>query len=386
MTGVTYSLANFIDGGPILDLPVKEGASWSALLNGPDEVSCSIDMRSSDAKALDLPSSSEPNKTVLLARTDEDVVLAWGLIGDNGRTWHEDTKTLDLSCSGILDSWLGTTAIMPVAALSAALITNDSEGFPQVNPALNTAISGVSHGTIGKRLIQQRLAFPGSPTVFDLPADQAGTREESYLFSSFKSIGSALTDITKQEGGCDFAFEAQRAPDGLSLRYVMRHGSEASPRLGTNVGVWSLGKASPITGLKLTDALAAGASNGFMSAGRTGGSPVLSRVANSAPIANGYPSMDYVDTSHSDVTNLATLDRYNRQNMADAANAVRDISFTVRGDASPYLGQYRPGDTVTIDVPDGHEWIRSSFDIRITSISGDETGETVDIGCVILDA
>lgn len=387
MVGVSYALADFVTGGPILDLPVKEGASWSAQLNRSDSVSCEIDLNDDDAKALDLRSSSEPNKTILLARTDDDVVLAWGLIGDDGREWDEDTKTLSLQADGIWSTWLGANIVAPVSCLSAPLTVIGPEGFPVVNPALDTVLSGWSHGTIGKKLVAQLLAWPGAPAVFDLPADEPGARDQSYLFSAMKSIGSALDDLVKQEAGPDFAFDAQRGPDGLSLRYVMRHGSEAQPRLGTHVGVWSLAEGSPITGLKMSDSVAGGKSTGFMTAGKSSGAALVSRVINPELIASGYPPLSVVDTSHSDVSVQATLDSYNIANVADAASAIQDLSFTVRADASPALGQYRPGDTVTIDVPDGHPWLRpGELLIRLMSISGDESGQDVKIGCVILDA
>lgn len=386
MAGVSFALADFVTGGPILDLPVMEGASWSAQLNRPDAVTCSIDLNDDDARALDLRSSSEPNKTILLARNDADNIIAWGLIPDGGRTWHEDTKVLDLSATGISSSWLGACIIAPSLALTAALTTLDPEGYPQVNPLLDTNLSGWSHGTIGKKLVEQLLAWPGAPTVFDLPPDEPGTRTESYSFAAMKSVGKALEDLTKQEVGPDFAFDAQRGPDGLGLRYVMRHGSEAEPRIGVPAGVWALGEGSPITGLDISDAVAAGASAGWMTAGKQSGSALISRMLNDAMIAAGYPPLHVVDTSHSDVSDPTTLDSYNAANMADAATVTRDLSFTVRADATPALGQYRPGDTIILDVPDDHPWHTVSIPIRITSISGDETGLDVQIGCVILDA
>ena len=386
MAGVSYALADFVTGGPILDLPVREGASWAAQLNRADAVTCSIDLNDDDAKKLDLRSSSEPNKTILVARTDADVVLAWGLIGDDGRVWDEDAGVLELSATGISGAWLGSNPIAPASALSLPLIVPDAEGYPVVNPALDTTISGVSQGTIGKRLVEQLLTWPGAPTVFDLPPDEIGTRTQTYLFASFKSVGAALDDLVKQENGPDFAFDAARASNGLGLRYVMRHGSEANPRIGTHVGVWGLGPGSPVTGLKISDAVAGGVSAGWMSAGKQAGSPILSRALNSAMIAAGYPPMSVVDTSHSDVSVQATLDSYNAENIRDAATVTRDLSFTVRADASPALGAYRPGDTITLDVPDGHPWLTVPIPIRITSISGDEAGLEVKIGCVILDA
>lgn len=384
MPGVSYALVDFVTGGPILDLPVMEGAGWGAQLNRPDTVSCKVDMNDPDALRLDLRSSSEPNKTLLVARTDDDTVLAWGLIGDDGREWDEDERTLSLSASGISSSFFGKTIIAPVGAKTGALITLDGEGFPVVNPAHNTNLAGLSLGSIGKRLVAARLAFPGAPAaIFDLPPDEIGTRERAYLFSSMKSIGSALGDLTNVESGPDFAFDAQRGA-GLGLRYVMRHGSEAQPRIGTDAGSWHLGEGSPITGLKVKDAVAAGASAGWMTAGKQSGAPLISRVLNGAPLAAGYPPIDVVDTTHSDVSQQATLDAYNAGNVADAQRAVRALSFSVRADATPGLGSYRPGDTMTIDVPDAHPWLTTSIPIRITSIAGDEAGLSVKIGCVIL--
>ncbi|MDN8834067.1 hypothetical protein Q0L96_13825, partial [Staphylococcus aureus] len=89
------------------------------------------------------------------------------------------------------------------------------EGYLVVNPALDSTFSGFSHGTIGKKLVAQRLAWPGAPTVFDLPPDEIGTRSQTWTFASMKTIGAALDDLTKQEAGPDFAFDAQRASNGL---------------------------------------------------------------------------------------------------------------------------------------------------------------------------
>lgn len=387
MTGVSFGLSDFVTGGPILELPVREGASWAVQLNRADALSCTIDMNDPDALALDLRSSSEPKKTVLTARTDDDKILAWGLISK--RKWNEDERTLTLDAGGVLSTFFGSTLIAPALALTAPLKTNDAEGYPIVNPALSVAYTGLSYGTIGKRLVEQRLAFPGAPTVFDLPADELGTRERTdWLFSGMKTIGSALSDLTDVVNGPDFAFDAQRASNGLGLRYVMRHGSEANPRIGAPAGTWSLGGESPITGFEVSDDGSDLATAAWLTAGRQSGSALISRTLNSALTAAGYPPLDVVDTSHSDVSVQATLDSYGAELIQYAAKPKRELSFSVRGDATPELGAYRPGDTVNLDVPDDHPYLTPgvSIPIRITSISGDETGLSVKIGCVIVDA
>lgn len=383
MAGVSYALADFVTGGPIVDLPVMAGATWATQLNRSDALTCTVDLRDAHAAALDLGSASEPDKTILVARNDADVVLAWGRIDE--REWDEDGHTLTLTAVGIWDHYFGSTNIAPVDALTADLIVTDAEGFRVVNPILNTSLSGLSYGSIGKRLIEQRLAWPGAPTVFDLPPDEIGTRVRNYLFSDMKRTAAALDDLTKVGNGPDFAFDAQRASDGLTLRYVMRHGSEAQPRIGTDVGVWSLGPQTPITKFKKHDKSGL-ATASWMTAGRSAGSVLISRATNPELIASGYAPSDAVDQSHGDVKEQTTLDEHNAGRIADVASLDVDISFTVRADATPALGSYRPGDTVVVDVPKKHPTMPPGpMPIRITSVSGDEKGKTVDIGCVVLD-
>jgi hypothetical protein len=54
----------------------------------------------------------------------------------------------------------------------------------------------------------------------------------------------------------------------------------------------------------------------------------------------------------------------------------------VRGDAALALGQYRPGDWAALDVSDGNLYLpEGAIGIRITGISGDETGNDIKIEC-----
>ena len=385
MAGVSFALANFIDGGPILDLPVMPGASWASQLNRADALSCKIDARDDETRALDLRSATEPKKTVLLARTDADVILSWGLIDD--RTWDEDAYTLELTASGVASSYFGRSIIAPVAALTDPLVVTDAEGYPVVNPALDTSLAGWSLGTIGKKLVEQRLAWPGAPSVFILPPDEPGSAERNYLFASLKTVGSALTDLMGVINGPDFAFDARRAADRLSLEYVLRHGTAANPRVGNDAGSWSLDELTPLTGFKVTDSGEELGSAAWLTAGRSSGAALISRATSPDLVAlSGYPPLDLVDTSHGDVSVQATLDEYAAELVRWGGTLTRDLSFKVRADATPGLGQYRPGDTMTIDVPEGHPYLTGSIPIRITSISGDEAGLEVDIGCAVLDA
>lgn len=385
MGGVRFELADFVTGKSILDLPVMEGATWDAQLNRPDAIACKVDLNDTgEMRALDLRSATEPRKTVIVARTPADEVLAWGIITD--RSWDDDARTLSINASGVLASLFESSIIGPATALTAALITLDADGYPVVNPALDTTHTGWSLGTIGKKLVATRLTWPGSTTLFDLPADEAGTHTRTYPFAELKTVGEALTDLSEVDGGPDFAFDVRRATDGLSFRYAMRHGSQAQPRIGSNVGVWSLGEGSPITGLVVDDSGASLGSAAWMTSGRGEGEVLFSRTQDATVLADGYPPLDVVDTSHSDVSVQATLDAYAAELIRFGRRATRDLGFTVRADAQPRLGQYRPGDTVELDVPGDHPYLTRSIPLRITSVSGDEAGLAVKIGCVIRDA
>jgi hypothetical protein len=380
MAGVTYSLADFVTGRPILDLPVMPGASWAVQLNRPDALSCSVDLRDEDNRKLDIRSATEPDKTVLYARTDADVVLAWGLIQPT-REWDEDAQTLSLDAVGVTSSWLGRSIIGPASAKTAALVVDD-----EPNPALDTSYDGFSLGTLGKKLVAQRLAWPGSPTQFVLPADEIGTHEGEWLFSAFENVGKALDDLADLQGGPDFAFDAQRASNGRDLLYVMRHGSEATPRIGAKAGTWALGGASPISGFRVGDDGVGVASAAWLSAGKQSGTVILSRAINDALLADGYPPTDDVDTSHNTVRKQTTLDRYAAEAIDWMSRTRNVLKFSVRADANPGLGAFRPGDTVTLDIPDDHAYLPPvPIEIRITSIKGDERGLSMQIGCVILD-
>lgn len=386
MAGVFYGLADFVTGGPILDLPVKQGASWAAQLNRPDVLSCSVNMRDPDALALDLRAASSPKKTVMFARTSDDVILAWGLVDDD-RTWDEDAHTVTLSARGIWGSWLNASIIGPAIALTAPL---EVEG--KSNPALDTVLSGLSLGTMGKRLMQDRLDWPGSPAMF-LPADELGDRENTYLFAQLKSIGSALTDLTNRVDGPDFGFYAERASDGLHIEYSMEAGTSANPRIGRHVGTWALGGDTSIKRLRVTDDGADIATAAWGQAGRQNGTSLLSRELNPEMVSlDGYPPLDLVDSTRQSVVLQETLDSYARAAADYARREIRNLSFSVRSDVAPLLGSYRPGDTVTIDVPKpspvtgegGHPWLKEDILVRLTSIKGDEAGKFVDIGCEVI--
>ncbi|MCU1617799.1 MAG: hypothetical protein JWO98_5339 [Frankiales bacterium] len=379
MTGVNYRIADFKTGGLILDLPVLEGSSWSTTLDKADQITAVIDLRDPDVQALDIGSTTTPDKTVIFAETDDGAILAIGLVPD--RTWDDDARQVSIDCAGLW-SYPDARVIAPVAARTTPLVNSD--GSP--NTALDTTITDVGPGTRGKRLMQLILGWPGATALpFDLPDDDvlpAGSSSVAYSLLDLKTVGSALTDITAQESGVDFAFDAHYDSTGIALRYVMRAGTAASPLLGTYVGVWSEGAAeSDVYGLKVKDDGKGIATAVWMTAGKSTSSVIASLALNDSLINDdGYVPFDVVDTSRSTVELQATLDDYAAENLSYGSKLRRTITFSVRKTATPGLGQFRPGDTVDLDISEGNLYLPSGpLRVRILSIKGDETGQFADV-------
>lgn len=386
---VRYVLANFLTGRTITEVPVTSGATWALALDKADALSCTIDFRDRGVQALDPRSITEPHKTILLAVTDDDVVLAWGVI-DPKRSWNDTNKQLTVNASGAWAYWdrclIGTSALR-----TSDIIVNNAP-----NTALDRTFSNLDLATIGKRLMQDRLSWPGATMPFTFFADRTGSRQMSYAVADYKMIGSALTDLVERDNGPDFEFAATLNSDGLGYSYPVRAGTEAAPFLGSFVGTWSTaGDASPISGLTIDDDFGDFAvATWTKSQGTTAAGVQVTlgaRVLNDAlRIGGGYPPEDYVDTSHSDVSVQQTLNDYAAEASVYASKYQRSLSFNVASyfpdgtPTTPALGQYRPGDYVDLDF-DGHVYLGTqTLRVRITGVSGDVEGLTTKVSAQVV--
>jgi hypothetical protein len=376
--GVTYGVADFITGRHIADLPVMTGASWSRTLNKADAVTCRLDVRDDDIRDLDIRSITSPKKMVLFARTDDDTTLAWGVI--SGRDWNDTEKTLGLRASGGLQ-YFNQRIIAPLAAKTEPLVLTN--GKP--NTALDTVYTNRSLASVARSLVEQAVAWPGSP-AFTLPAVGTGDQDRTYKLLDFKTVGAALTDLTNLEDGVDIAFDARRydGPNGPALEYIMRIGN---PYLGVDVGSWPVGgPASPVTGLTVDDEGADIATSGWMTGGKSDSKVVASRRFNDTLLTRGgYPPLDLVDTSRNSVSSQRTLDGYNGENLSHADGPYRSLSFSLStGETALGLGGFGPGDWVTLDVAAGNYYITpGEIRVRVMAVSGDETSDTIKVDVMI---
>lgn len=386
---VRYVLANFLTGQTITEVPVTTGATWALALDKSDALSCTIDFRDRSVRALDPQSITEPHKTILLAVTEDDVVLAWGLI-DLKRSWNDPEKQLTINASGAWAYWnrciIGTSAMR-----TTNFIVNNAP-----NTALDRSFANLDLATIGKRLMQDRLGWPGATMPFTFFADRTGSRQMYYAAADLKTIGSALTDLVERVNGPDFEFAATLNSDGLGYSYPVRAGTEANPYLGSFVGTWSTaGEASPVSDLAIDDdfsdfAVATWAKAQGSTASNTQvtlGARVLNDTLRTS---GGYPPEDFVDTSHSDVSVQQTLNDYAAEASVYASKYQRTLSFSVASyfpdgtPTTPRLGQYRPGDYVDLDFDDHTYLGTQTLRVRLTGVSGDVEGNTTKVSAQVV--
>lgn len=379
---ITYQLVNFVTGAILSDAPVMSGAKWSLALNKPDTLECTISLLDPTIRGMDMLSLTEPRKTALAAVTDDGIIVAWGRI-DPKRSFDDTKRQLTLPASGAWSYW-DNCIIGPSTARTAAIVATN--GKP--NTALDVTITNSSFATVGKRLMQQRLTWPGATTMpFVFPDDEVVTGQtQTYPFINYKTIGSALTDLTQRVNGPDFDFTA--TSDGRQLSYVVRAGTSTAPQLGLYLGVWSAGqRGAELSDLTIDDDFTDFATAVWMSSqgqdSKGNQVTLASRQLNDALIAAGYPPEDFVDTSRSDVSIQRTLDDYASEGLTYASKYQRSFSASAhvfRGDGtqlSPSPLAARPGDFIDLDF-DSHPYLGSiTIPCRILSMSGDERGDVV---------
>lgn len=250
--------------------------------------------------------------------------------------------------------------------------------------------SGLSLGTIAKRVVQLTESLSGGDLPIVYQADEAGSSTRTYLGSDLSTVLSRLDDLSGVIGGPDIAFEPRLTSDRMGVEWVMRTGTTADPLLH-QVGddhVWdSRVPRGHVSGLSVSrDATAmaqqawvtgAGADEALMMARRTAGqigAPDLRDY--------GFPLLETAD-SRPTVEEQATLDRWAEGNLSGALrpwqtwkmSALATPTDSNGSPAGPQLGQYRTGDWAKVWVPKSHPLLglllpEGFHRTRILNISG----------------
>jgi hypothetical protein len=382
-----WFLADLRTGREILDLPVMEG-TWSVQLNGPGTLECTLNMQDPDIRALGLRNASAPAKTVL-AVVEHDVLVEAGPIW--ARSYDRDNQKLKLSAKGLW-SIFDHRMILPVLAATIPVnqftVTDpsDNSGVKTMpNPNLASKFDNIWLGTIAKRMVQQSETWTGGDLPIIYPPDDLGINIRDFNGLDFKAVGDALRQLTQVDGGPDIVFQPQLTSDLLGVQWVMRIGTPSQPLLySTGAVVFDMSvPESRITTLTVDEDASAMASVSWATGGRSGDTVLVSRASETAHLNAGYPLLEILDSSHTEVVIQSTLDAYAQENLSFGSGPVEIWKFRVELDGDPQFSEYTIGDIVDIVIGETSDpyLIPDTYQQRIISLAGDHTSTTVQVGC-----
>jgi hypothetical protein len=274
-------------------------------------------------------------------------------------------------------------SILPVTALTRSLIGAD--GKP--DPVLNSTWSNLELGSIGMRIVEQMIAWPGWTDVpIVLPAARAGTATRTYTAVDRKSVDGALSDLSGVRGGPDIRLRLRK--NGDRFEWVYEAGTASQPRLqGDVVFDWDITEQS---GMSIDSDPSKMASVVWSESGRSDDVSAIAMLYDDTLVKQGFPLLEIESGASSSTTQTATLDAWNAETARISRGPWKFWSFNVRADQSPYPFEYAPGDLVNVHVPPGlnvrggvlpaGDYVR-----RIAQLSGDET-DWIKITCAeVLD-
>lgn len=351
-------------GEPLRELEFTK-ASWATGICREDEVTVTIPGYTAAADGL--RNLVVPRKTAISLVREDGVCVAAGIVGKPLAGSADDgTPELSVPCRGI-DTLFDRRRILPYPY--GALV--DAAGYP--DERYDTRISGVEYGTMMQLLYQQAAAHPGGSLPIAWEAARTGTREKGWAAVDGKAVQEAVEDISQLLGGVEWDWvPVVDETDRLSWAFVS--GYDATMEITSAYWHdWAAGGTDPdIRGLAEATSPEFMASTAFFTGGKDDDRVMISRQHDPGLIDAGFPLAEIWDSSHSTVSEQATLDGWAKGALEDGQAPVQEWEFEVRADRAAGL---RHGDWCTVEVAD-HWWIPDGvYTRRIVEVSGDAESE-----------
>ena len=261
--------------------------------------------------------------------------------------------------------------------------------------------SGMSLGTIAKRLVALAMSHTGGALPIDLPADETAADDadhtRTYRGHELATVLSRLDQLMDVQNGPDIAFEPYLTTDRLGVRWRMRVGTEAQPMLyqrgddhvwdssAPQGGVSGLSVSRDATGLAMRSwVTGAGQDEALLMARRE---PAQIGEVDLRDV--GFPLLEFSE-SRSSVERQRTADQWAAGNLRALLRPMQTWSCDVIARptdtsgqyAGPQLGQWRCGDWAKVWIPADHPLLSlllqgsGFYRARVIGFSGG-MGETV---------
>lgn len=242
------------------------------------------------------------------------------------------------------------------------------------DPSATVTYTSASLQSVAVALVTNQVARGTFPV--DVPSVSGGTLTMSYYGYDFAPTGQRLQELTQLDLAPDIVF-APYFSDATHIRWKMLVGNPTLSQPGSPL-VWDYGRNLQSvlpdidsTQLATTDLVKG---NGVEAA-------VLWASASDNTLTNaGWPLLEYIDTSHSNVIDATQLQGYANSNQKLHGRPVETWAPIVRADQPPLLGTYTPGVQATYNMI-GHCWQPDGpYTQKIIGIqNGQNAGEVVHI-------
>jgi len=223
--------------------------------------------------------------------------------------------------------------------------------------------TGLSLGTIAKRLVQLLMSHTGGNLPIILPDDEtaAADADHTRTYKGFElaTVATRIDQLQGVENGPDIALEGRLTADRMGIEVLMRTGTEAQPLLFQAGGDHVFDTRVPrggISGLSVHRDGAGLASRSWATGYGMDEALLMARADDSTLTDGGFPLLEVAE-AHSSVEVQSTLDGWAGGNLAPAGAPWMTWTASVRADQSPLLGSYRCGDFAKVWVPASHPYL-----------------------------
>lgn len=378
---VRFVVGDLLTGDRIQIVPVVSGA-WSDVLNRAGDIQCTVTLRDPAVRRLRLAQSAAVGKA-FLAAIDGDTVLQAGPVWRHSFAGNDEHLTL---IGAGMWSYFDHRVLLPTGdtnptdaatdtRYSAIVSDPDAPGYPWVSDTRK------SFQGIARAYVAQAQAWPSGNVPVNLPSEIAGTDERWEKGSNLAFVGPRLTELTNLLDGPDIRFAPKLSSDRQSVEWDMLIGTPTQPQLYSSLDVvFNVGvDQSSVSNLRYEVDGTRMATRAYASGGRGTDTTLISVSSDTTLTSAGYPVLNTVDSSHSTVSEAATLDGYAMEATLAGRTPVVSMAFDHDLTQRPGLAAFNVGDFASVRVKNNSYIETGTYRMRITSRSGDAVGKKVHI-------
>lgn len=351
-----------ISGEPVTELEISD-VKWSTGICRADEVSVTVPGYTGRS----LYQWMVPRKFMVTVLEDDGRVRASGMLGIPEGTTDDDGLDHVVFPGRGVESYFDRRFVLPYPYWPLV----DAKGYPIASR--DTRIEGVEYGTMMKHLYAQALTHQGAilPVVWE--DDRRGTRQKEWAAVDGKPVQEAVEDISNLLGGVEWDW-VPVLDDSERLTLALVTGTDAEMEVTSAFWhTWQAGGEVPdVRGLSVKVSPEFMTSTAIFTGGKEDDRVLVARATSLDLVVAGLPLTEIWDSSHSSVSQQATLDGWAGKQVEEGQAPVQYWSFEVRADRAHGL---RHGDWCTVEIAD--HWLvpDGSYARRVVEVSGSADSE-----------